>query len=74
MTRHACFYDGTRGTEGRAAGLPIGLEGRGKVRACNAGLGLIRANRAQINLLAQNLTLGPQAATLCFAGALRAAR
>ena len=32
VTRHACFYDGTRGTEGSAAGLPVGLEGRGKVR------------------------------------------
>ena len=36
-SRHACFYDGTRGTEGTVGGLPIGLEGRGKVRYARQG-------------------------------------
>ena len=37
VTRHACFYDCTRGVEGQADGLPIGLEGRGKVRFARQG-------------------------------------
>ena len=65
VTRHACFYDGTRGTEGTTAGLPIGLEGRGKVR--------VPAMRG-IEERPRPATPCTQAATLYVAGALRAAR
>jgi hypothetical protein len=37
VTRHSCYYDCARGKEGHADGLPIGLEGRGKVRYVRQG-------------------------------------
>lgn len=37
ITRHSCFYDCTRGTEGQAMGLPIGLDSRGKVKFARQG-------------------------------------
>lgn len=37
VTRHACFYDCTRGKEGQTDGLPIGLESRGKARYVKQG-------------------------------------
>ena len=37
VTRHACFYDCSRGLEGQSDGLPIGLEARGKARYARQG-------------------------------------
>ena len=71
VTRHACFYDGTRGTEGTAAGLPVGLEGRGKVRVpATRGIGG-RPRPATLCTQTATLICSP---LLYLAGALRASR
>ncbi|EOD40267.1 hypothetical protein EMIHUDRAFT_446781 [Emiliania huxleyi CCMP1516] len=63
VTRHACFYDCTRGREGEERGLPTGLESRGKARYARQGearQGARRVSRAR--LLDRRLGLLVQAA------------